>query len=348
MGRAIARASFRHGDREHETMDVLLSGLRAAAESTRLRLLAVCAEGETTVSDLVHILGQSQPRISRHLKLMCEAGLLERLPEGSWAFYRLADEATPGGRLARRLVSLVPVDDPQVVLDRRRLADVNEARTAAADAYFRANAADWDRIRSLHIDENEVERALRTAMPDEIGTLVDIGTGTGRMLQLFADHVERGVGIDLSRDMLAVARANLALAGLRHCHVRQGDMYRLPVADGYADAVVVHQVLHYADRPAAVIAEAARVLRPGGALVIADFAPHDLESLRTAHAHRRLGFADREVSDWCRAAGLDAGAVRHLPGDPLTVTIWRAERPLVPAAHRPDRATHAAPQEVVS
>lgn len=328
-------------------MDVLLSGLRAAAESTRLRLLAVCAEGETTVSDLVRILGQSQPRVSRHLKLMCEAGLLERLREGSWAFYRLADESTPGGRLARRLVSLIPAGDPQVALDRRRLADANAARAAAADAYFRANAADWDRIRSLHIDENEVEGALRAALPQRIGTLLDIGTGTGRMLHLLADRIERGVGIDLSRDMLAVARANLALAGLRHCHVRHGDMYRLPVVDAFADAVIVHQVLHYADRPAAVIAEAARVLRPGGVLVIADFAPHDLEALRTDHAHRRLGFSDREVSDWCRAAGLGGATVSHLAGDPLTVTVWRAERPNTPAALR-DRTVHAAPEEVVS
>lgn len=333
-------------------MDALLSGLRAAAEPTRLRLLAVCAEGETTVSDLVRILGQSQPRVSRHLKLMCEAGLLERLPEGSWAFYRLADAGTPGGQLARRLVSLIPGDDAQVALDRRRLGDVTAARNAAADAYFRANAARWDSIRSLHVDEEEVERALRSVMPDQIDMLVDVGTGTGRMLRLFADRIERGVGIDLSRDMLAVARANLALAGLRHCHVRQGDMYRLPVADGGADAVVVHQVLHYAERPAAVIAEAARVLRPGGLLVIADFAPHDLEILRAEHAHRRLGFADREVSDWCREAGLEPGAARRLPGEPLTVTIWRAERPVTAAARHPDLSTPAATpvaqREVVS
>jgi ArsR family transcriptional regulator len=335
-------------------MDALLSGMRAAAEPTRLRLLAICAEGETTVSDLVRILGQSQPRVSRHLKLMCEAGLLERLPEGSWAFYRLADAATPGGQLARRLASLIPADDPQVALDRRRLGDANAARNAAADAYFRANAAQWDRIRSLHVDEAEVERALRAAMPDRVGTLVDVGTGTGRMLHLFADRVERGIGIDLSRDMLAVARANLAAAGLRHCQVRQGDMYRLPLADGAADAVIVHQVLHYADRPAGVIAEAARVLRPGGVLVIADFAPHAQESLRTEHAHRRLGFADREVAEWCREAGLDSVMPRHLPGDPLTVTVWRAERPEthsnIPAGLAASAAVPVAqqPQEVVS
>ena len=313
-------------------MDDLLAGLRAAAEPTRLRLLALCAEGETTVSDLVDILGQSQPRVSRHLKLMCDAGLLDRFREGSWVFYRLADGATATGRLARRLVALIPADDPQRALDRKRFAAIKDSRAQDAEAYFRANAAQWDCIRSLHVDDREVEQALSEALPDAIGTLLDVGTGTGRMLQLFAGRIERGVGVDLSRDMLAVARAKLEAAGLRHCHVRQGDMYRLPLADAFADAVVVHQVLHYADRPAAVIAEAARVLRPGGTLVIADFAPHDLESLRYDHAHRRLGFADREVSDWCVAAGLEPGPARHLPGDPLTVTVWRAERPTVAGA----------------
>jgi ArsR family transcriptional regulator len=316
-------------------MDNLLSGLRAAAEPTRLRLLALCAEGETTASDLVRILGQSQPRVSRHLKLLCEAGLLDRFREGNWAFYRLADETTPGGRLAGRLVALIPDNDAQAMLDRRRLAEIKEARAAAAEAYFRANAAHWDSIRSLHVDEVEVERALRDALPPRIGTLVDIGTGTGRMLELFADRIERGVGIDRSRDMLAVARAKLDAAGLHHCQVRQGDMYCLPLPDGSADAVVVHQVLHYADRPAAAVAEAARVLRPGGALVIADFAPHRLEALRDEHAHRRLGIAEEEVGDWCRAAGLKPGVARHLPGEPLTVTIWRVERPAAARAMRP-------------
>lgn len=310
-------------------MDSLLSGLRAAAEPTRLRLLALCAEGEATASDLVRILGQSQPSVSRHLKLLCEAGLLDRFREGSWAFYRLADETTPGGRLARRLVALIPEGDVQVRLDRRRLAEIKDARAAAAEAYFRANAAQWDRIRSLHVDEMEVERALRAAVPARLATLVDIGTGTGRMLELFADRIERGVGIDRSRDMLAVARVKLEAAGLHHCQVRQGDMYCLPLPDASADAVVVHQVLHYADRPAAAIAEAARILRPGGRLVIADFAPHRLENLRHEHAHRRLGFAEHEVNEWCRAAGLKPGRVRHLPGDPLTVTIWQAERPVM-------------------
>ncbi len=325
-------------------MDILLARLRAVAEPTRLRLLSLCADGEMTVSELTRILGQSQPRVSRHLKLLCDAGLVERRPEGSWVFYRLADDGD-GGALGRQIAALVPDDDAQVALDRKRLAENKQARAMRAAAYFRANAAAWDSIRSLHVDEAEVERALAEAVPAAADELLDIGTGTGRMLQLFGDRVARGVGIDVSRDMLAVARANLEAAGLRNCQVRQGDMYGLPLADAAFDVVTIHQVLHYADRPAAVIAEAARVLRPGGRLVIADFAPHDLEHLRDEAAHHRLGFADAEVAEWCLGAGLRPGPAHRLPGDPLTVVIWRADRPPLAARETAGRAAHPARSE---
>jgi ArsR family transcriptional regulator len=305
-------------------MDQLLSGLRAAAEPTRLRLLTLCAEGELTVSELTDILGQSQPRVSRHLKLLCDAGLLDRFREGNWVFYRLAERAA----LARLLVELVPADDPVLGLDRERLAQTKRQRAEHAREYFRANAAQWSRIRSLYIDEHEVEAALVSVLPSSgVHDLLDIGTGTGRMLEVFGPRAERLVGVDLSREMLAVARVNLERAHLRNCSIRQGDMYQLPVAGAAFDAVLIHQVLHYAERPAQAIAEAARVLRPGGMLVVVDFAPHALEFLRTEHAHRRLGFADGEVIAWCRAAGLEPEPVRHLPGDPLTVSLWPAHRP---------------------
>jgi len=321
--------------------DILLSCLRAAAEPTRLRLLALCAEGDITVGDLVQILGQSQPRVSRHLRLLCEAGLIARFPEGSRVFYRLADESGAAGRLARDVADLIPADDPGIALDRVRLNEVKQARAEAADAYFRANAAHWNEVRSLHVDEAEVERALAGAFPDHVGDLLDIGTGTGRVLQLLADRIDRGVGIDASRDMLAVARSNLEADAVRHCHVRLGDMYHLPMKPDSFDAVVVHQVLHYAESPEAVIAEAARVLRPGGTLVVVDFTPHNHEALRTEHAHRRLGFADREVFDWCAAAGLVASEAAHLPGDPLTVAIWKATRPAFAARAMPRRRARA-------
>jgi ubiquinone/menaquinone biosynthesis C-methylase UbiE/DNA-binding transcriptional ArsR family regulator len=318
-------------------MNQLLSCLRAVAEPTRLRLLSLCAEGDMTVSDLTQILGQSQPRVSRHLKLLCEAGVLDRFREGSWVFYRLADDNAASGGVARKLVALIPEDDFQRALDRTRLVKIKQARAAEAEAYFTANAAQWDRIRSYHVDESEVEQALLDAFPDHAEDLLDIGTGTGRMLQLFADRVDRGVGIDASRDMLSVARAKLEVDGNRHCHVRHGDMYRLPMTDESYDVAVIHQVMHYADRPEALIAEVARVLRPDGALLIVDFAPHDLETLRTEHAHLRLGFSDSEIFDWFAGAGLEPGGVRNLPGDPLTVKMWSATRNSVTAGTGVDR-----------
>jgi len=304
-------------------MDQLLAALRAVAEPTRLRLLALCAEGELTVSELTDILGQSQPRVSRHLKLLCEAGLLDRFREANWVFYRLAR----GNEGAERLVSMVPTEDPVVALDRERLDQVKRQRAAAAEAYFRTNAPHWDHIRSLHIDERDVEAALVALLADEpIDDLLDIGTGTGRVLEVMAPRVERALGVDLSREMLAVARVNLERAGARNCAIRQGDMYQLPAPGASFDAVVIHQVLHYAERPDRAIAEAARVLRPGGRLVIADFAPHELEFLRTEHAHRRLGFADGEIMEFCRAAGLSPLKPVHLPGEKLTVVLWLARK----------------------
>src|SRR5260221_285903 len=291
-------------------MNDLLMGLRAAAEPTRLRLLVLCAQGELTVSELTDIVGQSQPRVSRHLKLLCDAGLLDRFREGTWVFYRLAQRAR-AGELARLLVELVPDADADatLALDRERLAIIKHQRAAQATAYFRANAAQWDRIRSLYVAEREVEGALQRLLPaDGLRDLLDVGTGTGRMMEIFGPQVERAVGVDLSREMLAVARVNLERANLRNCSLRQADMYQLPLPGASFDAIVIHQVLHYAERPAQAIAEAARVLRPQGRLVIVDFAPHDLEFLRTEHAHRRLGFADAEVLAWCRAAGLEPAA----------------------------------------
>ncbi len=311
-------------------MDEFLSRLRAAAEPTRLRLLALCARGELTVSELTRILGQSQPRVSRHLKLLVEAGLLDRFPEGTWAFYRLAQDGDCA-ELARKLVDMIPADDGTLGLDRERLRSIKEARAAAAAAYFRKSAARWDEIRKLYVDESEVERVLLELLPAEGGRdLLDVGTGTGRILEIFKDKVDHALGIDLSREMLTVARANLERAGLRNFQVRHGDMYKLPVASASYDFVTIHQVLHYADDPAAAINEAARVLRPGGRLVIVDFAPHELEFLRVEHAHRRLGFSDAEVKGWFGAVGLVPAHRVTLPGDPLNVTIWAADRPSRP------------------
>ena len=317
--------------------DELLAALRAVAEPTRLRLLVLCARGELTVSELAQILGQSQPRVSRHLKLLCEAGLLDRFREGSWVFYRVST-GSAASELARHLVAVCGERDATIALDLQRLAAIKRQRAERAADYFRENAPHWDHIRSLYVDEREVEAALldivAAAMPRD---LLDVGTGTGRILEILAPRVGQALGIDQSREMLAIARVNLERAGAANTMVRRGDMYQLPLPEASFDAVVIHQVLHYADRPAAAIAEAARVLRPGGVLVVVDFAPHTLEFLREDHAHHRLGFADSEVAGWCREAGLDPRPAQHLRGDPLTVAVWAAcregpARPGLPAA----------------
>lgn len=309
-------------------MDSVLAGLRAVAEPTRLRLVLLCAEAELTVSDIVGILGQSQPRVSRHLKLLCDAGVLDRFREGAFAFYRLARRGA-GADLGRALLRLLSKDDPVAELDHQRLEALKRERAAAAAAFFRANAPQWDKIRSLYVGDREVEAALVALLPTEgIDDLLDVGTGTGRMLELFGPRVEHAVGVDLSREMLAVARVNLERAGLRNCSLRQGDMYQLPLAGESFEAAVFHQVLHYAEDPRRALREAARVLKPGARLVIVDFAPHEVEALRTEQAHRRLGFSDEEMLQWCEEAGFDPGPIAHLPGEPLTVTLWSARRRL--------------------
>lgn len=318
-----------------DALDPLLAGLRAAAEPSRLRLLAICAQGEWTVTELTQILGQSQPRISRHLKLLADAGLLERFREGSWVFYRRA-ESGEGARLARSLCRLLPSDDKDLALDRQRLATVRAARHEHAARYFAAQAERWDQIRSLHVDEAKVEGALLQLFEDQPPrNLLDVGTGTGRILQLFAPRIGFGLGIDLSTEMLSVARANLDRAAHRNCQVRHGDMYHLTLPDGSFDAATLHLVLHFADDPGAALAEAARVLRPDGRLVVVDFAPHEFEFLRTNYAHRRLGFADSEMKAWFEAAGLVFEGPVQLEGAPLTVVIWPGRRARVEAAPEP-------------
>ncbi len=288
--------------------------------------MALCAHAELTVTELTQILGQSQPRVSRHLKLLCEAGLLERHREGTWAYYRLAD-TTDCAHLARTLVDLVPDQDDGLARDLSRLGTIKQSRAAAAAEYFRANADRWDEIRSLYVPEGEVEAALQKIIGDgPIGDFLDIGTGTGRILEVFAPRVNRGMGIDLSHEMLQVARAKLEQAGHRHCQVRHGDMYNLQLPNAEFDVAVLHQVLHYAEEPSAVISEAAQTLRPGGRLLVVDFQAHDKEFLRGEHQHRWLGFEADQVAGWCEAAGLQAAAPTALAGGQLTVLIWLAER----------------------
>ena len=328
-------------------MDPVLAGLNAAGEETRLRLLALLAQSELTVSEVVTILGQSQPRISRHLKLLVEAGLIERRREGAWAFFRLA--ASPGpGALAGDIVSWLDPDDAVLAEDRLRLAEVRHARAETAARYFAAHAAEWDDIRSLHVPEALVEDAMREAVGARpVRRLVDLGAGAGRMLEIFAPHAQRAIGVDLSSAMLAVARGRLEETGLNNVQLRQGDMYALPVERNSTDLAIMHQVLHYLDDPARAIREAARILAPGGRLLVVDFAPHHEEALRDKHAHRRLGFYDSEVSGLLTQAGLEPVLHRELAptsgeNAKLTVSLWLARDPRVIADPAPAASYEAA------
>jgi ubiquinone/menaquinone biosynthesis C-methylase UbiE/DNA-binding transcriptional ArsR family regulator len=307
--------------------DALNAALKAAGEDTRLRLLALLAEAELTVSELTDILRQSQPRISRHLKLLAEAGLVERFREGTWAFFRVAEHGG-GAEVARTLLAHLDPADQTITRDRARLASVRQARAAAAQAYFRAHAAEWDRIRKLHVADAAVEDAIRVALGDKpFRSLLDLGTGTGRMLEMFGPSIERGLGLDLSLDMLSIARDRLERAGLKNCSVRQGDLYDLPLGNDSFDVVILHQVLHFLDDGGRAIKEAARVLRPGGRLLVVDFAPHEQEFLREQFAHRRLGFAHETVTQWMSAAGLEPLTFKSLPpeeGGEIAVSLWLA------------------------
>ena len=305
-------------------MQPALDIFRALADPTRLRIVALLRAMELSVGELAQVLGQSQPRVSRHVKILADAGLAERRKEGSWVFLGLGQE----DRVAPLLAALDGwgvADDHWARADIARLAAIRADRVAAAETYFASHADHWDAIRSLHVAEAEVEAAILRAIGDApVGRMVDIGTGTGRMIALVGDRAESAVGIDRSPEMLRVARARLSEAGRPQAELRQGDMYALPLPSDSADLVVLHQVLHYAQQPAAAIAEAARLLGPDGRLLIVDFAAHEHEELRTRDAHVRLGFDDAQIGGWFAAVGLTGLSVDALDGGKLTVKLWLA------------------------
>ena len=303
-------------------MDELLTALRACAEPTRLRLLALAARGAFCVGEFTEILGQSQPRLSRHLKLLCDAGLLLRMREGANVWFGLPSDAG----LLNDLLGRLPEDDPVLSADRRGAARVLAERARIASESFRKQGADWDEMRALGLPAADVEAALLRLLPGgHLGRVLDIGTGTGRMLELLAPRIASGLGIDASRAMLALARARLAKASLAHCSVRQADMYRLPLA-GHYDVVVLQMVLHYAEDPAAALAEAARVLAPGGRLIVVDLAGHDRLDLTERLAHRWPGFTNAAMDGLLGEIGLTPDAPLSVPGT-LEVRLWSASMP---------------------
>ena len=308
-------------------MEKLLHGLRAAAEPTRLRILALCGHSELSVTELVSILGQSQPRVSRHLKLLVDGGLLSRNQEGSRAFYRPADSGL-GAELVRLLIDLIPHADEVSAVDLSRLEIIKAKRARQAKDYFRRHAGHWEDLRGLYVDDELVDGQLEKIIKSQpVGELLDIGTGTGRVLRLAGCHVKSAVGIDNSRDMLAIARANLDYEDLRNCQVRHADMYRIPFASDRFDLVTANMLIRYADDPGAVLYEGARVLKPGGRLIIVDFAPHGLIELRNEHAHRWLGVSEVEMKRLIGRVNIELDRPIYLEGDPLTVCIWIGRKP---------------------
>ncbi|HUG44898.1 MAG TPA: metalloregulator ArsR/SmtB family transcription factor [Sphingomicrobium sp.] len=309
------------------TMLPLADLFQSVSDPTRLRILALLARMELSVGELAQLLDQSQPRVSRHLRILADARIVERRKEGSWVFLKIAD--SPRTSALFDLIETWTDADSRKVLeqDSARLDAVRADRAEAAERYFAAHAESWDSIRSLHVAEAEVERAIDRALGSrKFKTLVDIGTGTGRMLELFGPRANQAIGIDRSSEMLRLARVKLESAGIRSS-LRQGDMYQLPLEDCAADCIIIHQVLHYAHAPADAIAEAARILAPGGTLLVVDFAPHDREELRSSDAHLRLGFADGVMAGWFASAGLKMDHVDHLEGGELTVAVWRGAKP---------------------
>lgn len=303
--------------------------LRAAGEPSRLRILALLAREELAVLELCRVMDQSQPRVSRHLKLLAEAGLVERFPDGAWVFYRLSSAGRQRD-LIDQVLSHVDPDDAGLARDRVRLDGVLAERSSAAQSYFAENAARWDEIRSLYVSDADVEDAIvQVSGARRIRRLVDLGSGTGRMLTLLGPRADQSVGLDLSQQMLNIARRNTTEAGLANVELRHGDILDTRLSDAAADLVVVHQVLHYLGDPAAAVREAARLVSADGRLIIVDFAPHSHEFLREEHQHRRLGFADEEMARWLADAGLPHVALTSMPPtrmDGLTVKIWAAAR----------------------
>ena len=314
------------------TIDPLVDALKAAGEPTRFRILALLRQGDLAVGELVQILNQSQPRLSHHLKTLTLAGLVERLPEGSWVFYR-AQTKGPNGRLLKALFEDLDITTEPFSEDGAALLHVRQARVQSAESYFSEIAEDWDRLRALHYPEAAIEQAILNMIKGRsLERIVDLGTGTGRMLTLLAPHAREAEGLDLSHHMLTVARANLNRADARNARVRQGDVAGTPFDTNSADLVIVHQVLHYLERPQDVLLEAARILKPGGQLLVVDFAPHELDFLRETQGHRRLGIREQDMIQWAGSAGLDVQAPSRF--DPpatldqgLSVLIWAINLP---------------------
>ena len=315
-------------------MEQTLAELRAIAEETRLRIILLLARGELNVKDLTNILGQSQPRVSRHLKLLLDASLINRHREGSWVYFRLSEKARNQSFVAS-VIQSVEATDKILKRDLTRLEAVKLARSEEAAIYFASIAENWDRLRNLKISEGKVETAIGEILPAELGDLLDLGTVTGRMLELFSNRATHSVGVDMSHEMLSYARLKIEKAGLTNSQVRQGDIFNLPMESERFDTVIIHQVLHFLDESLSVLKEAVRVMRPKAKLMVADLASHGHEDLRQTHSHRRLGYSTEQMVEWGELAGLKliqskniepSGRMLNEADGQLSVSLWLFER----------------------
>ena len=304
-------------------MDTLVTALKALAHTDRLRILALLSHGELTVSELVRIMDVSQPRVTQYIKALESAGIVERLREGSWVFSRLRRGQEGLAAVVASSLAALPDTDPQVVADRARLAEVRAARAEEAARFFGDVANDRGQLGDEYLPQSDIETAMLDALgPGPFANLVDLGTGTARVLTLLADRVECGTGLDLSPDMLRVARHRTS--DRPHLHVQQGDLHSTGLESASADLVTLHQVLHYLDDPSDAVAEAARLLRSGGTLLIVDFAAHDREEFRDTYNHRRLGFTDSDIRAAMTRAGLSLDRVDTVSADGRPdVKLWR-------------------------
>lgn len=306
--------------------------IRALDDQTRLRIVRLLATMELAVGELAQVLGQSQPRVSRHVAILVDAGLVERRPEGAWVFLR--QSARCGAAIAQgvaHLLSVAEEEDAAFAIicaeDRRHLAAIRASRDKNAADYFSRHAGEWDRLRALLAPADAVEEALAAALEgEEVGELLDIGTGTGRIAELLEPSAQSVVGLDKSPEMLRIARARLDDIAQGRVELVQADFSNLPFADARFDTVVFHQVLHYASEPDFALAEAARVCRPGGRIAIVDLAAHDREELRRAHAHARLGFDNAQMNAMLARHGFATERTSMIEGGELAVMVWTARR----------------------
>jgi DNA-binding transcriptional ArsR family regulator len=273
-----------------------VSALRAAAEPTRLRLLALLARAELTVGELCDVIGQSQPRVSRHLKLLCDADLLDRVREQLWVYYRVPASGA-GRETVAQLLALIDENDDVLRRDRRRMEEVIAERgRRAADELPDEQAAETSEV----IDATVLDELAA----EPIGALLDVGTGSGHILKLLGAKASRAVGIDISSDALKVARTKVHSAGLSHCELQRGDMYDLPFAAPLFDTVVAERVLAGAERPVLALAEICRTLKHGGrAIVIEDF-----DALTAASSANPIA----TLREWFAKAGLEISRVRPM------------------------------------